>query len=457
MPESSTETHPILQTIPDQLDAGLLNSGCFCISLDAAALRRALESELGSPGMAALVAERCPYVFSTRPVFISDAHAQSMARLIAAIESVIALPAYQAEVLADAPEIAKRDPGAKSVFFGYDFHVEANGIGLIEINTNAGGAMLNAVLARAQRACCSEVEDMLPKPASIAQFEDRVVAMFRAEWQHAGHTRALRSIAIVDEAPAQQYLYPEFLLFQQLFQRHGLQASIADPAELQWRDGALWHGDVEIDMVYNRLTDFMLEAPASAALRAAYLAGAAVLTPHPHAHALYADKRNLALLTDDARLQALGVSSETRGILLAGIPRTEIVSADNAERLWAERRRLFFKPMAGFGGRAAYRGDKLTKRVWQDILAGDYVAQAIIAPGERVIDNAEETQILKFDLRNYVYDSEVQWTAARLYQGQTTNFRTPGGGFAPVYRLPSVGCAEIKAAPGAEQQPCNCG
>jgi hypothetical protein len=24
-------------------------------------------------------------------------------------------------------------------------------------------------------------------------------------------------------------------------------------------------------------------------------------------------------------------------------------------------------------------------------------------------------------------------TAARLYQGQTTNFRTPGGGFAPVY------------------------
>jgi len=29
----------------------------------------------------------------------------------------------------------------------------------------------------------------------------------------------------------------------------------------------------------------------------------------------------------------------------------------------------------------------------------------------------------------------VQWVAARLYQGQTTNFRTPGGGFAPVYSL----------------------
>ena len=42
-------------------------------------------------------------------------------------------------------------------------------------------------------------------------------------------------------------------------------------------------------------------------------------------------------------------------------------------------------------------------------------------------------QALKFDLRCYAYDGRVQFTAARLYQGQTTNFRTPGGGFAPVF------------------------
>ena len=41
--------------------------------------------------------------------------------------------------------------------------------------------------------------------------------------------------------------------------------------------------------------------------------------------------------------------------------------------------------------------------------------------------------MLKVDLRNYVYDGEVLLIAARLYQGQTTNFRTPGGGFAPVF------------------------
>jgi hypothetical protein len=47
---------------------------------------------------------------------------------------------------------------------------------------------------------------------------------------------------------------------------------------------------------------------------------------------------------------------------------------------------------------------------------------------------------LKFDLRDYAYDGAVQWVAARLYQGQTTNFRTPGGGFAPVYPVPEGGC-----------------
>jgi hypothetical protein len=75
-------------------------------------------------------------------------------------------------------------------------------------------------------------------------------------------------------------------------------------------------------------------------------------------------------------------------------------------------------------GRATYRGEKITKRVWQDILAGDYVAQALVIPGERSIGSTDNPSSLKFDLRVYVYDGKVQWTAARMYQGQTTNFRT---------------------------------
>lgn len=413
-----------------------LNARCFCITLDRTALRRALEAGSGPAGLFELLQERCPYVFAAPPVFVSHAQIARMRSLIRAIESVIALPAYREAVLAHAPDIARHAPGAHGVFFGYDFHASADAFGLIEINTNAGGAMLNAMLARAQRACCPAMETMVPKDTTADALEARFVAMFRREWSLGGRTRPLRSIAIVDEAPAQQYLYPEFLLFQQLFQRAGLTAVIADPRELSLRGGVLWHGELAVDLVYNRLTDFALEAPASAALREAYLQHAAVLTPHPRAHALYADKRNLALLSDPAQLQALGVPPQTREVLLAGIPRTEIVDATNAARLWSERRRHFFKPFGGFGSRAAYRGDKLTQRVWQEVRAGGYVAQALVAPGQRALADEASSQPLKFDLRDYVYDGDVLWVAARLYQGQTTNFRTPGGGFAPVYEAP---------------------
>jgi hypothetical protein len=97
---------------------------------------------------------------------------------------------------------------------------------------------------------------------------------------------------------------------------------------------------------------------------------------------------------------------------------------------------LFFKPATGYGAKAAYRGDKITKRVFDEVLAGDYVAQALVPPSQRTLQVGETPVDLKIDLRNYVYAAHVQLIAARLWAGQTTNFRTPGGGFAPVLAVP---------------------
>jgi hypothetical protein len=419
-----------------------LNSQCFCLSLPDGALKQALKIELAAPEIFDLIEQRCPHVFAAQPVFVSTSQQKIMATVIQAIESVVALPAFRDKILRAAPTIAQHGKQAsKGVFFGYDFHVHDEKIGLIEVNTNAGGAMLNAVLARSQRACCEAMDDVVHNSSTVQAFEQDIIKMFRHEWALAQSAqvnkmpRALNTIAIVDDTPNEQYLYPEFLLFQQLFERSGIHAVIAAPQDLLWRDGDLWHGDTKIDLVYNRLTDFYLEEPSASALRQAYLADAIVLTPNPQLHALFADKRNLVILTDPQQLQALGVSAEVQACLLENIPSTEIVKSDQAERLWANRRHLFFKPNAGFGGRATYRGDKLTKRVWEEILAGDYIAQSIITPGERVSGTPESPAQMKFDIRQYTYDAKVQWTAARLYQGQTTNFRTPGGGFAPIYTI----------------------
>jgi hypothetical protein len=71
--------------------------------------------------------------------------------------------------------------------------------------------------------------------------------------------------------------------------------------------------------------------------------------------------------------------------------------------------------------------------VWQEILSANYVAQALVAPSERRLEVDSAETDLKLDVRAYVYGGAIQLVAARLYEGQTTNFRTPGGGFAPVF------------------------
>ena len=363
-----------------------------------------------------------PQFFADVGITIDAVAMQGMAAIVAAIESVVALPAFHERVLAQAPAIARLPTKARGVFLGYDFHLTDAGPKLIEINTNAGGGLLNAyLLAEHGRA------------EEGARVRDEFVVMFCEEWRLERGDASLQRVAIVDDEPAGQFLACEFALFKELFEEHGIAAVVADPRDFT-RDGKrLLHDGKPVDLIYNRLTDFALDATVNADLRAVFEAGGVVLTPHPHAHALYADKRNLMLLSDGKVLDDLGVAAETRQTLLAGIPQTVAVSPEQAERFWSERKRWFFKPPAGFGGRAAYRGDKLTRRVFEEILHGGYIAQEIAPPSEHEVPVADALQRMKADVRCYVYNGAIQMVAARLYQGQTTNFRTPGGGFAPVF------------------------
>ncbi len=353
-------------------------------------------------------------IFANSTVFVSENTLQQQRDIIIAIESVIANSDYQNQVLASAPKTADFLPKAKGVFLGYDFHIDENGdLKLIEINTNAGGALLNSL-------------------KFDINSEHFFVNMFQNEWQLSRGLKPLKTIAIVDESPMQQYLYPEFLLFKQLFEQNGIQSVICAPEELRYHSEQLCYENTQIDLIYNRLTDFALLGQTQHDLLAAYLDENVVITPHPRAHALYADKQNLTILSNSVTLETLGVHEKTRDILKNGIAETILVEPQNAEDLWANRKQLFFKPTKGYGSKAAYRGEKLTRRVFSEILKGDYVAQRFVSPSTQQVFINNKPETFKFDLRSYVYEGEIQLTCARLYQGQTTNFRTLGGGFAAV-------------------------
>lgn len=407
-----------------------LNRHCFCTTLD----RQKLMAQLGTHVMGIdgtdtdLIATH-PHLFSNTSVFISAEQFQALQATVAAVTRVAQLSTYIEDTLANCAYAPTPTAG---VFMGYDFHLGADGPRVIEINTNAGGGYLNAMLLGAQSECCQGTFVQ-----SRQQVEETILAMFFSEWQLQRKNQPLGCVVILDANPRQQYLYLEFVLAQQLFNRQGINAFIADPSELILRDNQLWlqrhNNEYAVDLIYNRLTDFALHEPANSHIKAAFLQDQVVLTPNPYHYALLADKRNLCRFSDAEYLALIGAHAADIDLLQTVIPKTLTVRAQQAEALWAQRGNLFFKPATGFGSRAAYRGDKLTKRVWSEIIEGDYVAQELIKPSERgvLVDGVETA--LKVDIRAYAYAGKILMLAARLYQGQTTNFRTPGGGFAPVF------------------------
>jgi hypothetical protein len=315
---------------------------------------------------------------------------------------------------------------------GYDFHVGTDGPRLFEINTNAGGALLNglhtATLCNPERLACA-CRELLPVDA----MEERLFATFAAELEAVRPGAPLARVAIADDRPEAQGLRAEFELFRALFERRGVRAAVCDTAALARVPGGLALGGERLDLVYLRDTDWRLEAPRSAALRAAYLADEVCVTPSPREHHLLANKRRLVLFSRADELLRLGASAEDARLLAAVVPETRTLADLGLEVAWATRGEWVFKPEAAFGSRAVYRGDKISRRKLEEIAGlGGFVAQRRVDPGKIEVPTESGPRRMKFEVRAYAYRGEVLLLGARAYEGQVANLRTPGGGFSAI-------------------------
>ena len=373
--------------------------------------------------------------FAGRTVISLDpAHYDVLKRTVQAAFRLAHGERWQARVDAVAPPHLRFAPGNFGAFMGYDFHLTPSGPRLIEINSNAGGALVNglhtAALCDPVRLACL-CADLLP----VETMEERLVAQFSAEYEAVrGAGAKLRRVAIADENPEQQFLRPEFELMRALFERNGIEARICDTSELvqSGGDGLALAGE-PIDLVYLRDTDFTLETPRAAALRAAYLARAVVVTPSPREYFLLADKRRLALLSSPAALSELGAGAEDAALFAEVVPETRLLAELDAEQVWRERRTWVFKPATAFGSRAVYRGDKISRRRFDEVRhVSGYLVQRHAPPGEVSVETSDGPRAMKFDVRAYAYRDEILLLGARVYQGQVTNLRSPGGGFSAI-------------------------
>ncbi|WP_374029304.1 hypothetical protein [Bdellovibrio bacteriovorus] len=307
-----------------------------------------------------------------------------------------------------------RDPGNKSIMMSYDFHLDENqNLKLIEINTNAAFLILG-----------HQMYQMKKHPLPVSDFSlAEIKSSIEEELRLQGKTPpADLKIAITDDKPAEQRLFVEFLAYNELFQSWGWDSRIQDYREL-------FQG-FSPEFIYNRYTDFFLAESSSAVLREKFLNREVCLSPNPYEYLLLADKQRLIDWVTPGFLESQGMSGSDLQLLKTVLPQSHDLCPEKADEIWAQRKKLFFKPKNAFGSKQSFKGASISRKAYDEILNQGMIAQEYVPAPEKNFVTPEGPQNFKFDLRCYAYQGRLQLVVARLYQGQVTNLRTPYGGFA---------------------------
>src|SRR5437763_2899042 len=258
-----------------------------------------------------------------------------------------------------------RDPSPVSRLDAF-FVGESGGLKFTEYNaeTPAGGAY-NDVLTETFYGLPIMREflkhwDLRPLPAR----HNVLHALLDAYQQWSG-TRALPRIAIVDwaEVPTRN----EFLLFQDYFERQGIECVIADPREMQFTGGRLIAEGKPVDLIYKRvlITELVEREGISNPVIDAVLAGAVCMV-NPLRCKILHKKASLAVLSDERNASLF--SADEREAIDAHIPWTRVVeerttsspgSEENVDLLpfiAAHREQLVLKPNDEYGGKGIVLG-----------------------------------------------------------------------------------------------------
>jgi len=347
---------------------------------------------------------------------------KKMLRLVRLLFRLSQSDGYRQRVFPELPEVARFDPGHAALMMGYDYHLTPDGPRLIEVNTNAGGGYI---------AWLSQQLAGKASPLYLSnRFQQRLLHSYLQEWQDfSGGERPLQRVVVVDEDLEQQMLLPEMVGCCDWLQEHRIAADIAAPEQLQVNADGVFFENEKVDLMYNRHCDFFLETPALHDLRCAYLEKKICLSPNPFAYGLLADKRRMVLWSDSQVLDDLNLSLSDKQLLLDMVPKSLILANEDRDDLWRRRKKLIFKPVTKFGGRGVLMGRGITKKRFADLDPETTLVQEVIPPS---IESSEDGEEYKIDYRLFVYRDHLLGVGARLYQGQVTNLRTAGGGFAPV-------------------------
>ena len=197
-------------------------------------------------------------------------------------------------------------------------------------------------------------------------------------------------IAILDwrEVPS----YSEFVLFAEYFRSQGLECIIADPREVEYRDGRLVAGDFHITLIYKRvlISELIARGGLTHPVVRAVLDGAVCMV-NPFRCKILHKKASLAVLSDERNAELFSV--DELAAIDAHIPWTYRVedrraryrgqAIDLLPYIFEHRENFVLKPNDEYGGKGIVLGWEVSSEEWaqaiQSALVEPYIVQERVA------------------------------------------------------------------------------
>ncbi len=231
------------------------------------------------------------------------------------------------------------------------------------------------------------------------------------------------NVAIVDFKESATDM--EFLEFQKAYRDEGYSCIIADPRDLTYRDGGLYHEDYRIDLVYRRMVSYEIidNRDEITDFLTAYRERAFVCIGSLKSQVIH-NKIFFKILHDEDTLEYL--TEEERDFVKKRIPYTGIFAGSDEvfKKVLDGKDKYIMKPMDLNASQGVYVGRDFSDEEWEKRLGEsfdkDYIYQEYFDPFERDFllktDNGFEADSFKTTIGLYMYNEKLKGLYSRIGQ-----------------------------------------
>lgn len=348
------------------------------------------------------------------------------------------------QVSPEAQGLIEIDPGypRNVIFARFDAFLQGEALKIIELNCDSPAGAGYADL----------LEEMLFEEKLLQNFfseyalkrdlrRERVLTALLEAWEEFGGYEA-PNIAIVDWRTVRTQ--PEFESFKMLFEAKGYKTTIADPRELTYKGGKLYHKNFRINLVYRRVIfDELLEHLDEVKDFIQAYRDKAVCLVNPLRSRLGSTKSLLSLLTNPEYDHFF--TEEENRIKREYLSWTRsLVDADKfyggkkiylIDFLKDEKETLILKPSSGYGGKGVWIGRESKDEDWNSAidkaLKAEYVMQEFvnipIITMPHVVNRKIDFVYKKINLNCFVVGSKLAGNFSRLSDESVINVARAGG------------------------------